>query len=126
MRLLVYWGSKEEADFQTPREVKWEDGSPATFEDYYRNQLATQSVHPTEKGLATVLCPEIVATARFDETKGHWVLHCDGGTMNLDISDPNASDADLDAHLATYPVIYQSTFDRSHLPPVVPKSDRAR
>src|ERR1035441_7497210 len=49
MRLLVFWGSKGEADFQTPKEVKWEDGSPATLEDYYTNQLATQSVHPTEK-----------------------------------------------------------------------------
>jgi hypothetical protein len=39
--------------------------------------------------------------------------------MDLDETDPNASDADLDAQLATYPVIYQSTFDRSHLRPVV-------
>jgi hypothetical protein len=35
--------------------------------------------------------------------------------MDLDETDPNASDADLDAQLATYPVIYKSTFDRSHL-----------
>ena len=115
MRLLVYWGNTEEADFQTPKEVKWEDVSPATVEDYYKNQLATQSVHPTEKGLATVLCPDVVATTRFDAAKGHWVLYTDRGAMDLDETDPNASDADLDAQLATYPVIYKSTFDRSHL-----------
>lgn len=119
MRLLVYWGREEEADFQTPKEVKWEDGSPATFEDYYKNQLATQSVHPTEKGLVTVLCPDVVACTRFDVAKGRWVLHTERGHMDLDISDPSTSDADLDAHLATYPVIYQSTFDRSNLTPVV-------
>jgi hypothetical protein len=119
MRLLVFWGSKEEADFQTPKEVKWEDGSPVTLEDYYRNQLATQSAHPTEKGLATVLCPDVVAITRFDVAKGHWVLYTDRGSMDLDETDPNASDADLDAQLATYPVIYQSTFDRSHLRLVV-------
>jgi hypothetical protein len=115
MRLLVFWGSKEEADFQTPKEVKWEDGSPATLEDYYRNQLATQSAHPTERGLATVLCPDLVV----EVAKGHWVLYTDRGSMDLDETDPNASDADLDAQLATYPVIYQSTFDRSHLRLVV-------
>src|ERR1039457_2623466 len=100
-------------------EPKWEDGSPATLEDYYRNQLATQSAHPTEKGLATVLCPDVVAITRFDVAKGHWVLYTDRGSMDLDETDPNASDADLEAQLATYPVIYQSTFDRSHLRPVV-------
>jgi hypothetical protein len=87
MRLLVFWGSKEEADFQTPKEVKWEDGSPATLEDYYRNQLATQSAHPTEKGLATVLCPDVVAITRFDVAKGHWVLYTDRGSMDLDETD---------------------------------------
>jgi hypothetical protein len=115
MRLLVFWGAEEEADFQTPKEVKWEDGSPATLEDYYRNQLATQSAHPTEKGVVTVLCPDVVAMTRFDVTRGHWVLSTGRGSMDLEISDPNASDADLDAHLAMYPVIYRSTFDRSHL-----------
>ena len=45
---------EEAADFQTPAEVKWEDGSIATLEDYAKHQLCTQSVHPTEHGLVTV------------------------------------------------------------------------
>jgi hypothetical protein len=100
-RLLLYWGPEETADFQTPAEVKWEDGSPATIEDYRKHQLCTQSVQPSEKGLVTVICPDIVAVTRYDSAKGHWVLYTDRGTMDLDETDPNASDADLDAQLAT-------------------------
>ena len=99
MRLLVFWGSKEEADFQTPKEVKWEDGSPATLEDYYRNQLATQSAHPTEKGLVTVLDPDLVAVTRFDCSLGHWVLYSEKDVVDLDITDPNVSDAVGEGHI---------------------------
>ena len=115
MRLLAYWGPEKTADFQIPVEVKWEDGSPATLEDYKKHHLCTQSVQPTERGLVTVLCPDIVAVTSYDSAKGHWVLYADGGHMDLDETDPNASDEILDRELTTHPMIYQSTFDRSHL-----------
>ena len=103
-------------------EPKWEDGSPATLEDYYKNQFATQSAHPSEKGLVTVLEPDLVAVTRFDFNLGHWVLYSEKDVVDLDITDPNVSDADLNTHLATYPVIFRSTFDRSNLRPVVADS----
>ena len=88
-----------------------EDGSTATLEDYAKYRLCAQSVRPTERGLVTV--------TRFDFSLGHWVFHSEKDVVDLDITDPNVSDADLDTHLATYPVNYQSTFDRPNLRPVV-------
>jgi hypothetical protein len=63
-----------------------------------------------------------VAVTRFDFNLGHWVLYSEKDVVDLDITDPNVSDADLNTHLATYPVIFRSTFDRSNLRPVVADS----
>jgi|ERR1017187_648730 hypothetical protein len=80
-------------------EPKWEDGSPATLEDYYKNQFATQSAHPSEKGLVTVLEPDLVAVTRFDFSLGHWVLYSEKDVVDLDITDPNVSDAVGEGHI---------------------------
>ncbi len=114
MKLIVQWGPAETADFQVPVEVRWEDGSPATIEDYRKLHLCTQSVHSAETGLVTVICPDIVAVTKYDSAKGHWVLSVGDQFMDLDETDPNASDESLDRELSTHPMIFQSTFDRSH------------
>lgn len=116
MKLLVYWGHDDEADLQVPKNVMWEDGTPATLDDYYRNQCATQTSESTDKGMVTVLFPEVVATARYDVAKGHWVLQAPtGGPVDLEQTDPDASDETLKWEISCYPVVYRTTFDRSHL-----------
>ena len=51
----------------------------------------------------------------YDLDKGHWVLDHDGHSQDVGVIDPNATDATLITELATYPVIFESKFDRSHL-----------
>lgn len=114
MRLLVYWGPDDEADLQIPKEVIWEDGTPASLDDYYRNQTATQSSYPTEDGMVTVICPDVVAVARFDIVRERWVLEAPGGgPFALEQTDPCATDEDLKDEISSYPVAYQTTIDRS-------------
>jgi len=116
MRLLVYWGKEEESDLQVPKEVKWEDGTPATLDDYYKNQSATQTSFGTDKGLVTVISPDVIATARYNAVKGHWVLEAPGGEpFDLEETDPKASDKTLMDEITSYPVTYKTVFDHSHL-----------
>jgi hypothetical protein len=116
MKLIVHWGPDETADLQVPKEVIWEDGTMATLDDYYKNQNATQSSEQTDKGFVTVLMPDLVAVTRFDTSKGHWVLESPtGDPLDLLEPDPNASDEALKQEIESFPVIYKTTFDRSHL-----------
>jgi hypothetical protein len=118
MKMIVYWGSDDTANFQVPEEVKWEDGSPATLDDYFKNQMATQSSTYTERGSVTVIFPGVVANTHYDVLRCHWVLRdptSTGDPMVLDETDPNASDEALNQELSSYPFQYKSTFDRSHL-----------
>ena len=116
MKLIVHWGPDETADLQVPKEVIWEDGTLATLDDYYKNQTATQSSEQTDQGYVTVLDPDLVAVTRFDTSKGHWILEArTGGPLDLLIEDPQASDEALKQEIESFPVIYKTTFDRSHL-----------
>jgi hypothetical protein len=115
MRLIVFWGPKDKADLQTPEEVKWEDGTSASAEDYFKNQYATFSSYMTDRGLVSVYNPDCVAVTRYDHAKGHWVLYDGDRHMDLRETDPVATDENLITELATYEVFYNSTFDRSHL-----------
>ena len=115
MKLLVYWGTDDQADLQVPNEVKWEDGTAATLVDYYKNQSATQTSFCTEKGLVTVISPDVIATAKYDVAKSRWVLDAPGGgPFDLDETDPGASDQTLLQEISCYPVAYKTLFDRSH------------
>jgi hypothetical protein len=96
--------------------VKWEDGTPATLNDYRKNQSATQTSFSTEEGLVTVISPDIIATAKYDVAKGHWALHAPGGKpFVLEETNPIASDKTLMDEISSYPVSYKTVFDRSHL-----------
>jgi hypothetical protein len=115
-RLIVFWGPENEADYQTPNEVKWEDGTPATLEDYRKHQSSTRTSQLTDRGHATVLFPDVSSVTRFDVPKGHWVVEASNGdVLDLLEADPNASDQTLLKEISMNPVIYQTTVDRSHL-----------
>ena len=115
MKLIVHWGCDDEADLQVPKEVKWEDGTAATLDDYYKNQSATQTSFCTEKGLVTVISPDVIATAKYDATKSRWVLDAPGGDpFDLAETDPNASDKTLMEEISSCLVAYKTVVNRSH------------
>jgi hypothetical protein len=115
-QLIVFWGTDEEADYQIPKEVKWEDDTPATLDDYRKYQSSTKTSQLTDKGHATVLFPDISSVTRFDASKGHWVVEASNGdALDLLEADSNASDETLLKEISMNPVIYQTTVDRTHL-----------
>jgi hypothetical protein len=115
-RLIAYWGPEKEADYQVPKELKWEDGTPATLHDYWKLQHSTRTSRLTEKGHATVLFPDVSSVTRFDIHKRHWVVEASNGdVLDLLEADPNASDKALLKEISMNPVIYQTTVCRSHL-----------
>lgn len=116
MRLRVYWGSDDEDDCQIPRELRWEDGTPAELEDYKRLQHATQSSFETEDGLMTVIDPDVFAVARYDASRRRWFLEApEGAPFYLRETDPGVSDEVLDREIASYSVQIEHLIDRSHL-----------
>lgn len=115
-QLIVFWGTDEEADYQVPKEVKWEDGTPATIEDYRKYQSCTRTSQLSDKGHATVLFLDVHSETRFDNSKGHWVVQAtNGDVLDLLETDPNASDKMLLKEISMNPVIYRTTVNRSHL-----------
>ena len=94
--------------------MKWEDGTPATLNDYYENQSATQTSFGTDKGLVTIVSPDITAIAKYDVVKCHWALLAPGGeSFDPEETDPNASDKTLMDEISSYPVAYMTVIDRS-------------
>lgn len=116
MKLKVYWGNDDEADYQIPKELRWEDGSLAEMEDYKRLQHATQSDFETEDGLMTVIAPDVFAVARFDMRQHRWFLEGpEGAPFYLQETDPEVSDEVLDREIASYIVRIEHLIDRSHV-----------
>jgi len=115
-RLIVFWGTDDEADYQVPKEVKWADGTPATLEDYWGLQHSTRTSQLTDKGHATVIFPDVCSVTRFDCLKRHWLVEASNGDI-LDLleADPNASDETLLNEISMNMVIFQTTVDRCHL-----------
>jgi len=122
VHLLVYWGAAETANMQEPEEIKWDDGSPATLEDYVRLSSSTQCSHGTERGMVTIFMPDVVAVASYDAAKGHWVVQEVGSKAEpfpLLQTNPAATDEELQYEIANHRVAYRTTIDRSHLPDVM-------
>jgi hypothetical protein len=115
-KLIVYWGTEDEADLQIPKKFQWEDSSAATIDDYRRVQHCTQTSFNTENGMVTVISPDEVATAKYDVFRNRWFLEAPGGgPFYIQQSDPNASDDELQQEILMYPVAYKAVIDRSHV-----------
>jgi hypothetical protein len=115
MRLIATWTQHQDAG-EMPTSVKWEDGTPATLDDYERHQLDTRSFHPIDDGGREChMWPDIVADVTFDATVQDWVMR--GQDVNpaaLDVKNPKAPDCEIYAALITFPpVVYKVRIIRS-------------
>jgi len=116
--LIVHWGQAETADMQEPQEIKWDDGTPATLDDYIRLSSSTQCSHGTERGMVTIFYSNVVAVASYDASKGHWVIQeqgSRGGPAQLLQTNPAATDEELQYEIANHRVAYRTTINRSHM-----------
>ncbi|RZU38829.1 hypothetical protein [Edaphobacter modestus] len=98
-----------------PHSVGWEDGSPATLQDYREHAEDTYSlVVNRAQGFEQHIFPVIVGEVRFETNVGDWVVRGPGVvTAACDVKNPNAPDDEIYAAIATFPVAYKVRIIRS-------------
>ena len=114
MRLIAKWKPELEPAYDEPSSVVWEDGTPATLNDYRTHELDTHSLHATDNGgMECHMFPEIVAEVAFDQDVRDWVVRGPGVvTFGLELHDPNAKDEQIIAELYTFPLIFRANIVR--------------
>jgi hypothetical protein len=92
-----------------PTSLKWDDGTPATLDDYKRHQLDTHSFHPNEDGgMECHMFGGIVADVTFDANVQDWVMGGrDVDPAALGLHNPDATDEEILAELFTFPTVYR-------------------
>lgn len=113
MALIARWPT-EDAMLESPSVVRWEDGSPATLEDYHKHLVDTHTwVLDSRGGIEQRIFPDIVADVRYDPLAGVWGLS--GQSVQpaaLSLTDPNATDEQIVAELYTFPLTYCARIHR--------------
>ena len=68
MRLIASWTSDQEPGTEMPTTLKWEDGTPATLDDFAQHQLDTRTlVAGRDGGMEQHFFPDVFAEIVFDE-----------------------------------------------------------
>jgi hypothetical protein len=114
MTLIARWVTNEDATLEPPTVLQWEDGTPATQDDYLKHLSDTHAwVITPLLGIERRAYPNIVADVRFDGAAGSWVIS--GQEVipaSLELPDRDATDDQILAELYTYPVIYRARIHR--------------
>ncbi|NYF53921.1 hypothetical protein [Tunturiibacter gelidoferens] len=113
--LIAKWTMKQAPRLKEPYSVGWEDGSPATLQDYRKHAEDTYSlVSNRAQGFQEHIFPGIVGEVRFETNVGDWVVRGPGVvTAALDVKNPDAPDDEIYAAIATFPVVYKVRIIRS-------------
>jgi hypothetical protein len=114
MALIARWAANQDPSIESPNSVHWENGTPATHEDYLLHMLDTHTlVDDGEDGTAIRMLPGIVAEVRYDHFAQTWAVGGIGVTpAALSLPDPNAPDDQIIAALHTLPTVYRPTIHR--------------
>jgi hypothetical protein len=112
--LIASWARDQDFSVEDPRSVRWEDGSPATLNDYHEHLLDTQKVINEGDGdIELHMFPSIVAEVSFDTSVKAWVVTGRGVIpATLDVTDPQAKDDQIIADLSTFPIVYRAVIKR--------------
>jgi hypothetical protein len=109
MNLIARWTSRQDSNFNEPHSVEWEDGTPATVEDYRNHSLDTYKLVSNRTGeIEQHIFPAVVGEVVFAPDVHDWVLTGSGvATTALDIKNTNVSNDEIYAALATFPTVYR-------------------
>ena len=115
MKLIATWLKTQEPDLEDPHSVVWEDGSKATLADYWEHSKDTRfCIVPDGGGWEWHFLPDIVADAFWCRDEGTWRVRGDGVVpSSLYLTNPNASDGDLEFALSAMPVWHRTNIVRS-------------
>lgn len=113
-RLKATWEGPWEPGVDEPSKVTWEDGRPATLEDFHVHEVDTHFWAENDDGrVSKFMFPDIVADVVFDQSVKDWVVQGPGViTTALALTNPNAPDADIIAALHTLTTVYRSRIIR--------------
>jgi hypothetical protein len=112
--LIAKWAPNQNPSVEPPNSVRWEDGTPATHDDYLQHMVDTHIiVGDCEDGTEVRMFPGIVADVRYDCSAKTWAVGGAGVTPSgLDLTDPDARDDQIMAALYTLPIVYRSNICR--------------
>ena len=115
MRLIASWTPDQEPSTEMPTTLKWEDGTPATFDDFAKHELDTYTlVAGQHGGIEQHIFPDIVAEVVYDEFAKDWIVKGPGVvTAALALHDPGATDDQITTELFTFPVVYRAKIVRT-------------
>jgi hypothetical protein len=112
--LIATWNPGQDPAVDGPGDVRWEDGRPATLEDYARHGADTRSLTQERDGsLVMTMLPGVVADVRFDHAISRWICHTSQRNVILELTDRDVSDEEIVAELSTYPVFYRAVIHRA-------------
>ncbi len=114
MILIASWNRHQDMSMELPSSVKWEDGSPATLEDYREHELDTHTfVDEFPDHVEKHMFPNVVAEVVYDSAAGSWVISGRGvRPQSLDLPDPQAKDEEIYSELYTFPIVYKAIIKR--------------
>jgi hypothetical protein len=97
-----------------PTSLEWEDGTPATLDDFARHQLDTYTLQAGRHGRTEQhFFPDIVAEGVFDWFAKDWVVRGPGvNTAALELHNPDATDDQIITELYTFPIVYRAKIVR--------------
>lgn len=115
MRLTATWKPDQDAAMDMPDSLKWEDGTPATVDDFARHQLDTHTLRPGRHGqIEQHFFPDLVAEVVYDRFANDWVVKGPGViTAALELHNPDATDDQITAQLFTFPMVYRAKIVRN-------------
>jgi len=112
--LIATWAMHDGATLEPPHLVQWEDGTPATHEDYRKYIDSTHTSIVKSPGIIERrIFPDIVADVRYDAVAGTWAIGGQGvEPASLSITNPDADDDQIVEELYTFPIIYRARIHR--------------
>lgn len=114
MALIAKWATYQGATLQPPHLVQWEDGTPATPEDYRKHIGDTHMwVIKSTTCIERRIFPDVVADVHYDACAGTWAITGKGvQPATLALRNPNATDDQIVEELYTFPVVYRVRIHR--------------
>jgi hypothetical protein len=115
MRLIASWTPDQDPSTEMPTAVKWEDGTPATLDDFAKHQLDTYTLRTgRDGGMERHIFPSISVEVVYDWFAKDWVMKGSGViTAALELHNPDATDVQITAELFTFPVVYRANIVRT-------------
>lgn len=112
--LIAKWTVDQDPCVDPPATVCWKDGNPATINDYVVHSIDTHHLSVDENGcMKCEMHPDIVVDLSWDKFAASWAVSGEGiEPFALQLSDQDATDAEIIGELYLFPVVYKAIIHR--------------